>query len=207
MNSSLRVPARVGWSSTYTPKPRLAPAKKLRPLGVADQHHWARGLRHAALGLERYGEHFWLDTRGHLHHPVVGAAGDGIEDAGVDGLAVRWDDPELVAFCGGRRSDFAFVHEHAHFRVVHHVRGALRLAGLWRERDGDGVVRFHEVDGFAHGDEPPLLCFHDVAEVGNLEVEQAILVPKPGGRDHEYGERGNKDCRAPASEESGRTFS
>src|SRR5580693_9381447 len=107
MNSSLRVPAQLGWSSTYTPKPRLAPVKKWPSLCVAHQDHGSGGLRHAALGLERYGEHFWRDARGHLHHPVVGAAGRGIEDAGVDGIAVRGDDPELVAFRGRRRSDFA----------------------------------------------------------------------------------------------------
>jgi hypothetical protein len=32
--------------------------EEIAPLGVADQDHGARGLRHAALGLERYREHF-----------------------------------------------------------------------------------------------------------------------------------------------------
>src|ERR1700689_3315663 len=152
-----------------------------------DEDHRPGGLRHAALGLERYRECFRLDARREFYHPRFHRSVGILDEARADGLALHRDQPQLVALVRRRRVYPAVAHGHPHFRVVHHADVSLGHARLGSERDGPGVLRFHQRDDVAGLVQLRLLFLQCDALHPQFVDEVRVLLPQTNGDENEHG--------------------
>src|SRR6202167_4874618 len=168
-----------------------------------DEDHRPGRLRHAAFGFERYRECFRLDARREFYHPGFHRSVGILDEARANGLALHGAQPQLVALVRRRRVYPAVAHGHPHFRVVHYADGALGHAGLGRERDGLGVLRFHQRDDVAGFVQLRLLLLQFDALYPQFVDEVRVFLPKPNRDENKHGShRHQRSSGPPTAEET-----